>query len=251
MALDKLQFASGNSASTTLASGVADSDTTAPLTSDTNFSAKSGEGMVIISEGENVEEFAYATGKSGGALTIPLDNRGLEGGAPNTHSSGATVKGIITAGMWNNVIDALAKIVDKTTGNVPGTAVLDEPDMASNSATALATQQSIKAYVGTQTSTASSATPTPTGDRKRNELYVTALAEAAELQAPSGTPANGNMLIVRMRSAANRALTYNAIYSGIVDTLPTTTTANKTLYMGFIYNSTSSKWEMVALSEEA
>jgi len=157
MALDKLQFASGNSASTTLTNEIADSDTTAPLTSDTNFSAKSGEGMVIISEGENVEEFAYATGKSGGALTIPLDNRGLEGGAPNTHSSGATVKGIITAGMWNNVIDALAKIVDKTTGNVPGTAVLDEDDMASNSATALATQQSIKAY--TDNAVATGATP--------------------------------------------------------------------------------------------
>jgi len=100
-------------------------------------------------------------------------------------------------------------------------------------------------------SVTSSATPTPTGDAKTNELYVTALAVAAELQAPSGTPVNGNKLIVRIKDDGTaRALTYNAIYSGIVDTLPSTTTASKVLYMGFIYNSTTSKWEMIAKVEE-
>lgn len=135
---------------------------------------------------------------------------------------------------------------------VSGTAVKDEDDMASNSATALATQQSIKAYVGTQTSTTSSATPTPTGDRKVNELYVTALAAAAEFAAPSGTPANGNKLIIRVKDDGTpRALTYNAIYRGIVATLPSTTVISKTLYMGFVYNSADSKWDLVATCNEA
>lgn len=97
----------------------------------------------------------------------------------------------------------------------------------------------------------SSATPTPTGSYDTNELYITALAASAELQEPSGTPANGNKLIVRIKdNGTARALTYNAIYSGIVDTLPSTTTISKVLYMGFIYNSTATKWEMVALAEE-
>jgi hypothetical protein len=149
---DKLKYAAGNSSSTTLSTGVADNETSAPLTSDTNFNSKSGEGMVILSEGENVEEFAYATGKTGGALTIPLDNRGLEGGSAQTHPSGATVKGIITAGMWNDVIDSLAKIVDKTTGNIPGTAVIDDDTGATVSDTSLWVSESIKAYVDTNAS---------------------------------------------------------------------------------------------------
>lgn len=99
--------------------------------------------------------------------------------------------------------------------------------------------------------TASSGTPTPTGDAYENELFVTALAAAAELQAPSGTPANGNKLLVRIKdNGTARALTYNAIYSGIVSTLPATTTLSKVLYMQFVYNSTSSKWEMVGIAEE-
>lgn len=99
--------------------------------------------------------------------------------------------------------------------------------------------------------TASSATPSPTGSAKNNELYVTALAAAAELQAPSGTPANGNKLLVRIKdNGTARALTYNAIYSGIVASLPSTTVLSKVLYMQFIYNSTSSKWEMVGIAEE-
>jgi hypothetical protein len=110
----------------------------------------------------------------------------------------------------------------------------------------------VKAYVGAQTSTASSATPTPTGDKKTNELYVTALAAAAELQAPSGTPANGNKLIVRIKdNGTARALTYNAIYRGVVDTLPATTTISKTLYMGFMYNSADSKWDLIATAQES
>lgn len=116
--VDKLNYCSGNSASTTLSSGITASDTSAPLTSDTNFAAKSGEGMVIIDEGTANEEFAYATTKSGGALTIPLANRGLEGGSATTHSSGASVKGILTAGMWNNLVDALILLIDKTAGTI-------------------------------------------------------------------------------------------------------------------------------------
>lgn len=118
MAADVLKYSIGNASSTTLSSSITGSDTSAPLTSDTNFAAKSGEGMALIDEGLASEEIAYATGKSGASLTIPLANRGLEGGSAQAHSSGASVKGILTAGMWNDLIDALSLIIDKTTGLV-------------------------------------------------------------------------------------------------------------------------------------
>lgn len=106
MAVPNIKKASGNGASTTLSSSVSDSATAAPLTSDTKFDAKAGEGMVIIGEETATPEFAYASGKSGSSLTIPLVNRGLEGGSAVGHASGETVKGIITAGMWNDFADA-------------------------------------------------------------------------------------------------------------------------------------------------
>lgn len=126
MAPPNIKKASGNSASTTLSSSVSDSATSAPLTSDTNFSAASGEGMVIIGESTANEEFAYATGKTGSSLDIPLANRGLEGGAATGHNLGETVKGIITAGMWNDFADTyLVEHNDDGTHNLSGTVVID------------------------------------------------------------------------------------------------------------------------------
>jgi hypothetical protein len=101
------------------------------------------------------------------------------------------------------------------------------------------------------TTTASSATPTPTGGSLRNALYVTALGEAAELQEPSGTPANGNTLIVRiLDDGTARALTYDAIYREVGVNLPTTTTSSNTIYIGAIYNSADTKWDVIAVQEE-
>lgn len=124
MAADVLQYAIGNAASTTPSASMSDSATTLDLTSDTNFNAKSGEGMVLLDEGLATEEFGYATGKTGSTLTIPLANRGLEGGSAQAHTTAGTVKGIITAGMWNNLVDSLVNLVSKTTGAVDGTKVM-------------------------------------------------------------------------------------------------------------------------------
>lgn len=125
MAAPKLKYGSGNAASTTLSASVSDSATSAALTSDTNFAAKSGEGMVIIDEGQATEELAYATGKTGASLTIPLANRGLEGGSPQAHDDGASVKGILTVGMWNDLIDSLTNVLVKSTGALDTTKVAD------------------------------------------------------------------------------------------------------------------------------
>lgn len=122
MAVTFLQKSSGNSATTTLSSAVSDSDTSFPLTSDTAF--LTGGGLVIIDEGETSEELAYYTGKSGGALTIPLANRGLEGGSSQGHSSGASVKGVLSADMWNNLIETVLNGFSATDGSVDTTKVV-------------------------------------------------------------------------------------------------------------------------------
>lgn len=96
---------------------------------------------------------------------------------------------------------------------------------------------------------ASSATPTPAGDTA--DIYtITALAEAATFSAPSGTPVQGQKLIIRIKdNATARALAWNAIYrAGTAVSLPSTTTVSKTLYCGFMYNSTDSKWDLLAVT---
>ena len=94
------------------------------------------------------------------------------------------------------------------------------------------------------TTIASSATPTPDADAA--DMYViTALAAAAEFGAPTGTPTQGQTLLIRVKdNGTGRALTYNAIYRTLV-TPATTTVAGKTLYLGFVYNSTDTKWDCV------
>lgn len=98
---------------------------------------------------------------------------------------------------------------------------------------------------------ASGATITPTADL--SDMYtVTALAVPATFAAPSGTPTNGQRLLIRIKdNGTARALTWNAIYRVIGVTLPTTTVATKTIYVGCIYNSADSVWDVVAETEQA
>ena len=110
------------------------------------------------------------------------------------------------------------------------------------------TNKRVTPRVGT---VASGATITPTADL--SDVYtVTALAAAATIAAPSGTPTNGQRLLLRIKdNGTARALTWNAIYRVIGVTLPTTTVANKTIYVGCIYNSADSVWDVVAETEQA
>ena len=96
-------------------------------------------------------------GDTGGALSIDLDSETLD-------IAGGT--GIDTSGSGNTLTVAIDSTVATLAGSqsltnktltspvintgVSGTAILDEDDFASDSATQLATQQSIKAYIATQ-----------------------------------------------------------------------------------------------------
>lgn len=97
----------------------------------------------------------------------------------------------------------------------------------------------------------SSGTPAPDADAYE-QFNITALAQAAAIGAPTGTPEGGQKLIIRIKdNGTARALTWNAIYRSVGGTLPTTTVLGKTMYVGFIYNATDSKWDCVAVSTEA
>jgi hypothetical protein len=68
------------------------------------------------------------------------------------------------------------------------------------------------------------------------------------INAPTGTPYNGQKLIFRLQSTNVQTFAWNAIFIGSLDlTLPTASTgSSKYDYMGFQYNSTSAKWNLLA-----
>lgn len=108
---------------------------------------------------------------------------------------------------------------------------------------------------GTSGSVSSAATITPTSDTT-NQYNVTALATGATLASPSGTPVDGQKLTLRIKdNGTAQTLTWTTgsagAYRVVGATLPSTTVAGKTLYVGCIYNSTDARWDVVATSQEA
>ena len=102
------------------------------------------------------------------------------------------------------------------------------------------------------TSVTSNSSITPTGGSLRNYLKVTALAEGTTINAPSGTPADGNMLLMRIKdNGTSRTIAYNAIFRNVGVTAKTATTASKTIYQLARYNSADSKWDVISVTEEA
>lgn len=99
--------------------------------------------------------------------------------------------------------------------------------------------------------TASSATPTADAD-SHDQFNVTALAAGATFGAPTGTPTDGQMLLYRIKdNGTARTLAWNVAFRAIGVTLPTTTVISKTLYVGTVYNAADSKWDVIAIGQEA
>jgi hypothetical protein len=96
---------------------------------------------------------------------------------------------------------------------------------------------------------ASSVTPTIAS---YDEYAFTALAAALTINAPTGTPVDGDKLIFRLLdNGTPQTLSWNATYTVIGTTLPTTTIANKTIYVGCIYNANNTRWDVVAVATQA
>lgn len=230
------------------AGGVADNTTTTvPLSSSTNLATDTAVVVTI----DRVDANGVATPSleetvigvvSGSNLVNCV--RGSEGTA-QAHNAGAVVEVLVTAKGWNDLVDGflvqhnqLGLHTNITASNVTASGVLTATTVSSTR---------INPRVGT---VADSATITPTGDTV--DMYtVTALAQAATIAAPSGTPVNGQKLLLRLLdNGTARALTWNSIYVSRGATLPTTTTLSKYTYVGLIYNSTASKWDCVAVVTE-
>ncbi len=207
---------------------------------------KPGIACLSYSEPLNTSNAEWITYTSiDGSNELQGVTRGAEGFTAKTHANQVAVAFPLSESHINQLATALS-IGGSATNAVTSTVAL------TSSLSTPATELITASYVGNAVTDTSDTTPNPTGDRKNNEYYVTALAGAAEFQAPSGTPSNGNKLLIRvLDDGTSRALTWNAIYDGTLADLPSATTISKTLYCLFVYNSEAVKWELLATGEES
>jgi len=100
-------------------------------------------------------------------------------------------------------------------------------------------------------SSAATVTPTFTNDL----VKITAQAVALTLAAPTGTAIDGKDLVIRIKdNGSAQTITWTSGtggYRAIGVTLPTTTTAGKTTYVGLIYNSDDSVWDAIGVTTQA
>jgi len=123
-------------------------------------------------------------------------------------------------------------------------------DISTNASNISSNTTQINRLKGSSTR-ASVATLTPNINNNSLE-QITAQAVNLTVSAPSGSPVLGQKLIINITDDGTaRTISWNAVYNVIDVTLPITTTVNKSLYIGCIYNADTSEWDVVAVKEEA
>lgn len=105
-------------------------------------------------------------------------------------------------------------------------------------------------------SSASITSPLAWNSDNYDQYATTAQAEALTISADAGTPVDGRKIVFRFEdNGTARALTWTTgatkAFRAIGVTLPTTTVVGKTIYVGCLYNSFDSRWDAVAVSQEA
>ena len=99
-----------------------------------------------------------------------------------------------------------------------------------------------------------SGTITPTGDAS-DQFNLIGLNGSTTIAIPSGTPTDGQKLTIRIKdNGTPQTLSWTTSAGGyrvIGTTLPTTTTASKTIYVGCVYNLADSFWDVVAVATQA
>lgn len=134
-----------------------------------------------------------------------------------------------------------------TTVTAPSGAIVGTTD------TQTLTNKRVTSRVNAQTTTAS---PFAWNSDSYDQQSFSALANALTINADAGTPTDGQKAIFRFKdNGTARALTWTTgtskSFRAIGVTLPTTTVISKTLYVGCVYNGADSRWDAVAVSQEA
>ena len=179
---------------------------------------------------------------AGNVTTIQLRSSSTPGAIPSalSLSSGELV-----------VNTADGKLYFKDSGGA--VQVLAQINQATTNGVETLTNKRITQRCNAQTTTAS---PFAWDSDSYDQQSFSALANALTINADAGTPTDGQRAVFRIKdNGTARALTWTTGVSkgfrAVGATLPTTTVINKTVYVGCIYNIADSRWDAVAVAQEA
>ena len=95
-------------------------------------------------------------------------------------------------------------------------------------------------------------TGTLTPDAGYDQYNVTALAAPLTIANPTGTWADGQGCVIRLKDDGTaRTISFGANFQAVGVTLPTTTIATKIMYIGFCYNLAATKFDVTVLRKQA
>lgn len=143
--------------------------------------------------------------------------------------------------------------VNLSVDNITGSRTITFPD-ASTALVGNTTTQTLtnKRITQRDNNIVGSTSPQTINSDNYDQFTMTAISVAMTISNPSGTPTNGQKLLIRLKdNGTARALTWDANFRAVGVTLPTTTVASKTVYVGCIYNTADSKWDAVSVNQEA
>lgn len=234
----------------------------APSTTTTGTGVVTAVGNAVNTSGGLVTQSGTLTasavllgGGSGTAIASTTTGTGVVtavGNAVNTSGGLVTQSGTLAASALLLGGGSGTAISSTTTGSGVVTALGNAANATGGFATingaATLTNKRIDPRVSSTTST-SSITP----DISSYDQYcVTAQAATLTINAPIGTPVDGDKLIFRiLDNGTSQTLSWNATFTAIGVTLPTATTISKTTYVGCIYNANNTRWDVVAATTQA
>lgn len=174
-------------------------------------------------------------------------------------ASEATVLVGKTISVDDNTISGIAAssfVVSNGSGNIDGGAaqkVIPAGVVVGTTDTQTLSGKRITARVNAQTTTTS---PWAWNSDSYDQQSFSALANALTINADAGTPTDGQKVVFRFKdNGTARTLTWTTgttnSFRVVGASLPGTTVAGKTIYVGCIYNALDSRWDAVAYTQEA
>ena len=167
-----------------------------------------------------IVEFVSTTGGSVGPILSSISNG-------NSNVNIATANGNVTISAVGNTTLTITGTGANIAGSLSATGGLTSRIVSVTDATSI-TMNGDTTDVATQTNTQVAGTLT--------------------INAVTGTLVNGQKIMLRLQSANVQTFSWNGVFAGSTDSpLPTVSSgSNKYDYLGFIYNTTATKWQLLA-----
>jgi hypothetical protein len=246
--------------------------TTLPNGTIFSFNNNQSSGAITVN---NASATLVVSVPSGGYTTVVLLSNAISAGSWDRHDqtpgnvSWSTntfdYPGSITNATWNGVAIAASRGGTGVANNSASTITISGAfattlTVSGTTAITLPTTGTLSTLAGTETltnkriqprvlSAASSTTFAVNADSYDvAEMTMTGVAGTLAISNPTGTPVNGQKLIYKLQCTNAQTYNWGTIFQGSTDlALPTACSgSSKWDYYGFIYNSTATKWQLIA-----